>query len=147
MTTLKAILISILLFFAPIQSLFLIVLLSVMLDTIFGIWSSKKQGKPLISRKFYRAAKKMFIYWSGLILAFLIDKFIFNGIMMHFFSFDFAFSKIAALVFVSIEIFSIDEKIKQSNDGNGIWFYTKRLIKLAKNVKDEYKELTKKDKE
>lgn len=147
MTTIKSLLISLLLFFAPIQALFLIVLFSVILDTIFGIWSSKKLGKPLISRKFFRAAKKMFIYWSGLALAFFIDKFIFNGIMLHFFSIDFAFTKIATLIFISIELFSIDEKIKNANDGKGIWFYTKRLIKLAKSVKEEYKELTKKDKE
>ncbi len=141
LTYLKAVLISLLAFFAPIKSLFVLVAFAVILDTIFGFWSSHKLSLPLTSRKFFRLAKKICIYYSCLALSFGIDRLIMNDIILNWISIDFAFTKFIVLVLLSIEVFSIDEKIKKVNNGNGIFFYVKRLINVAKNVKEEYDEL------
>ena len=128
---------------SPIKYLMFLVGCMIILDTIFGIWSSKKLGLKLQSRKFARFITKMLIYQVVLITAFALDNLILGEFFLLFISIKMLMVKAAALALISAEIFSIDEKLKNVNDGQGIWFHFSRLLKVAKFLKKESEDISK----
>lgn len=123
-------------FLAPIFGILITVGIAIVADTAMGIWKAKRLKEEITSRKLSQIISKMFLYNATVILFFLIDFYILNGIILSFFSVPLLLTKIVALTLISIEIYSIDENWRAVK-GNGLWFYFKRLTARAKDIKDE----------
>lgn len=122
--------------FAPISGIMITIGLAILADTVIGIWKAKKLNQKLTSRRLSRLISKIFVYEATVILFYLIDKFMLGDILAHFFTIDYLLTKIVGLVLVSVEIFSIDENYKAVR-GLGIFDAFKRLVQVAKDVKDD----------
>jgi hypothetical protein len=127
-------------FFMPIWGLLFLIGFAIVLDTITGIWKSRKNKVPFSSRLFSSIASKMALYEITVILFYLIDYFILNGIIIKFFSVDLLLTKIVALILVSIEVISINENYKAVR-GLDLWDSAKRLFNRAKEIKQNTSEI------
>ncbi len=141
MNILKAFVLTLTLFFAPIIPLILLVLFAIFLDTIFGVIAAKKTGENIESRKLGRIIIKSIIYISLLLLTYGIDYILLNELMMIKFGIPWLITKGAAVILCLVELFSIDEKIRLFNDNKSFKYYFKRLFKVAKNINENVKEI------
>ena len=124
-------------FFAPIQVILLVIGLAIFVDTIVAIrltdqkFSSRRLRQGLVG--------KMITYQSAVILFFLIDYSMVNEMVKTVFSVDYTLTKLVGLFLASIEVVSIDEKIrvKYGND-KGFIARFKRFISNAKKIKDSF---------
>jgi len=124
-------------FFAPIQVILLVIGLAIFVDTVVAIrlttekFSSRRLRKGLVG--------KMITYQSAVILFFLIDYSMVNEMVKTVFSVDYTLTKLVGLFLASIEVVSIDEKIrvKYGND-KGFIARFKRFISNAKKIKDSF---------
>ena len=123
-------------FLAPISGILLTVGISIVADTIIGIWKANKLNEKVTSRKLSTIISKMFLYEATVILFFLIDWYILNDIILVFFSVQLMLTKIVAVTLISIEIFSMDESWK-SVKGKGLFESFRELTARAKNIKDD----------
>jgi hypothetical protein len=135
-SSLDRIAIVILSFLMPINGILLTIGISIFLDTVVGIWKSKKQNIKITSRKLSQIVSKTLLYEATVILFFMIDSFMLNEIVQTIFSVPFLLTKIVALTLVSIEIFSIDENIKAVKK-TGLFYAFKNLVARSKEVKDD----------
>lgn len=124
-------------FFAPIQVILLVIGLAIFVDTIVAIrlttekFSSRRLRKGLIG--------KMITYQSAIILFFLIDYSMVNEMVKTVFSVDYTLTKLVGLFLASIEVVSIDEKIRvKYGDDKGFIARFKRFISNAKKIKDSF---------
>ena len=124
-------------FFAPIQVILLVIGLAIFTDTIVAIrlttekFSSRRLRKGLIG--------KMITYQSAVILFFLIDYAMVNEMVKTVFSVDYTLTKLVGLFLASIEVVSIDEKIRvKYGDDKGFIARFKRFISNAKKIKDSF---------
>jgi hypothetical protein len=122
--------------FAPIQGIMITVGLAILADTAVGIWKALKLKERISSRKLGQVISKMLIYQATIVLFFLIDKFILGDITSKFFAVEYLLTKAIALTLASVEVFSIDENIKQVR-GSGLMEAFKRLIKKSKEIRDD----------
>lgn len=122
---------------SPIKYLMILVGVFIIIDTIFGIYTSKKLGVKLTSRKLSKFISKMLVYQSVVILAFAIDKLLIGDLLLLVLSVPLTITKIVTLALVINESFSIDEKLRMVNKERGVWFYFKRTIGVAKLIKKE----------
>ena len=99
-------------FFLPISGILILIGVSVILDTITGVWKSYKLKTKVTSRKLSAVISKILLYEVTVMLFYLIDYYILNDIVLTFFSVSLLTTKILALVLVSIEIISINENYK-----------------------------------
>jgi hypothetical protein len=127
-------------FFLPISGLFLLVGFCIALDTISGIWKSRKLKIKITSRKLSSIISKMMLYQITLILFYLIDNFILNQIMLKFFSVPLMLTKIVALILISIELMSLNENIIAVKNFS-LWDGMKSLFARAKEIKTNLNEL------
>ena len=135
MKTLLLILASIATFLIPIQGLLLLMILFIFLDTCFGIYSTvKRKGwKSFRSTKLFNLVVKSFFYLASIILAFLVDTYVFQSKL---FGVDCLASKSMALVWIYVEIKSIDET-SVGLGNKSIWVILKEMIaKVAEFKKD-----------
>jgi len=112
---------------------------AVVLDTIFAIYVSIKLNglDSFKSTKLFNIVVKTFFYMSTILLAFLMDKYILEGV---FFGVPFLTSKTITFVWLYIEIKSLDEtSIKYGN--KSIWLTLKELIKKTKDLKKDINEI------
>ena len=123
-------------FFLPISGILFLIGFAILVDTLTGIWKSKKLGVPITSRKLSAIVSKLFLYEVAVIGFYLIDKFILNDIIMQFFSVPLMLTKILSLVLCSIECISINENIKAVN-GLDIWSSFKQLLQRSKEIKND----------
>jgi hypothetical protein len=135
-SSLDRIAIVILSFLMPINGILLTIGISIFLDTVVGIWKSKKQNIKITSRKLSQIVSKTLLYEATVILFFMIDSFMLNEIVQTIFSVPFLLTKIVALTLVSIEIFSVDENIKAVKK-TGLFYAFKNLVARSKEVKDD----------
>lgn len=124
-------------FFAPIQIILLVIGLAIFIDTVVAIrltaekFSSRRLRKGLIG--------KMITYESAVLLFFLIDYAMVNDMVKTVFSVDYALTKLVGLFLASIEVVSIDEKIRlKYGDDKGFIARFKSFIKKAKAIKDSF---------
>ncbi len=124
-------------FFAPIQVILLVIGLAIFVDTIVAIrlttekFSSRRLRKGLVG--------KMITYQSAVILFFLIDYAMVNDMVKTVFSVDYTLTKLVGLFLASIEVVSIDEKIRvKYGDDKGFIARFKRFISNAKKIKDSF---------
>ena len=132
-------------FFLPISGILILIGVSVIVDTITGVWKSKKLGTPITSRKLSAVISKILLYEVTVMLFYLIDYFIINDIVLTFFSVELIITKILALVLVSIEVISLNENIKAVK-GIDLWTSLKNLFSRAKEVTQDFKDINAKGK-
>ena len=132
-------------FFLPIVGILILIAASVILDTITGIWKSKKLKQPITSRRLSAIISKILLYEATVMLFYAMDKFLLNDIVSSFFSIELLTTKILALTMVSIEVISINENYKQVK-GIDLWASLKNLFARAKEVTSDFKNINEKDK-
>jgi hypothetical protein len=138
-TFLKTALITFLVFITPIQGLIWLISFAVGFDTIFAIYVSVKQKgiSSFSSTKLFNIVVKTFFYMGSIILAFLIDKFIFEGKV---YDIPFLSSKIITTIWLYIEIKSIDEtSMKLGN--KSLWVLFREVISKGKGLKKDINDL------
>lgn len=123
-------------FFLPISGILFLIGFAILVDTLTGIWKSKKLGLPITSRKLSAIISKLFLYEVAVIGFYLIDKFILNDIILTFFSVPLMLTKILSLVLCSIEVISISENYKAVK-GIDIWSAFKNLLQRSKEIKSD----------
>lgn len=131
----KKLLTTLFVFFSPIWGLLGIVFFAVLLDTIFAIYVVvKKYGlSEYKSTKLFNIVVKLFFYESTILFAFLIDKYM---LVNTYFNIPFLSSKIICLLWVYIEIKSIDEtSMKLGN--KSIWVLIKEIVNKGKDLKKD----------
>ncbi len=99
-----------------------------------------KRKVPITSRGLSAIISKMLLYEVTVIMFYMIDKFILNGIILHFFSVELLLTKVLALILVSIEVMSINENYKAVK-GLDLWQAMKNLFSRAKDIKKEVDEI------
>ena len=127
-------------FFLPIVGILILIGAAVLLDTVTGIWKSRKLKQPITSRKLSAIMSKILLYEATVILFYLIDYFLVNEIVYSFFSIDMLVTKVLALTLVSIEVISINENYKAVR-GVDLWDALKNLFRRAKEITSEYKDI------
>ena len=134
---LSSVLFSLVLFFAPIKGIILIVALSTIIDTCFGVWKAKSLKEPITSKMFRNGlVPKLLSYIAVVMLVFSSDVFIINGLTLSVVSVEFISTKVIALVLLSVEVKSMDEswiKVK----GYSFIDKIKTIIVKLKDVKKE----------
>jgi hypothetical protein len=123
-------------FFLPISGILFLIGFAIAVDTLTGIWKSKKLGIPITSRKLSAIVSKLFLYEVAVIGFYLIDYYILNDIILTFFSVPLMLTKILSLVLVSIEAISISENYKAVK-GIDIWSAFKNLLQRSKEIKQD----------
>jgi len=107
---LSTVLTALILFFAPIKGIVLIVAISTIIDTCFGVWKAKSLGEDITSKIFrHGLVTKLLSYIAVVMLVFASDVFIINSLTMNVVSVEFISTKLIALVLLSIEVKSMDE--------------------------------------
>lgn len=129
-------------FFLPIVGILILIGAAVLLDTISGIYKSRKLKQPITSRKLSAIMSKILLYEATVILFYLIDYFLVNEIVYSFFSIDMLVTKVLALTLVSIEVVSINENYRAIY-GKDIWSALKNLFARAKEVTQDFKNIKK----
>ena len=134
---LSSVLFSLVLFFAPIKGIILMVALSTIIDTCFGVWKAKSLKEPITSKMFRNGlVPKLLSYIAVVMLVFSSDVFIINGLTLSVVSVEFISTKVIALVLLSVEVKSMDEswiKVK----GYSFIDKIKAIIVKLKDVKKE----------
>lgn len=132
-------------FFLPIVGILILIAASVILDTITGIWKSKKLKQPITSRRLSAIISKILLYEATVMLFYAMDKFLLNDIVSSFFSIDLLTTKVLALVLVSIEVISINENYYAIYQKD-LWDALKNLFARAKEVTSDFKNINEKNK-
>ena len=133
---------SLILLFVPIHGLLIAVAAAIILDTFTGIFKSVKlKGWASVrSRVLSNIISKMALYEICILFLFLIDKFVLNEFVFHWFKFDHMFTKICAIMLIFIELVSIKENIEETFKVD-IWQLLKKLFLRAKEVKQNINDL------
>ena len=125
------------LFFAPIKGIILLVALSTLLDTGFGVWRAKKTGVKLQSKVFrHGLVPKLLSYCGAVMLLYASDFFIINDLMNLALDIDFLSTKLIAIILISIEVKSMDESFEAVKGYSFIKKITGLILK-AKDIKKD----------
>lgn len=133
---------SLLLLFVPIYGLLVAVGTAIILDTFTGVFKSiKLHGlKSIRSRKLSAIISKMLLYEVTVLLLFLMDKYLLNEFVIQWFSIEYMFTKMCAIVLIFIELVSVKENIEEAYNID-IWKMLKRLLSRAKEIKSDIDDL------
>lgn len=130
----------ILAFIAPIIPLLLITFLAVAVDLVFGILKAKKLKQKIDSRKASHTISKGTLYGMAIFISFCIEKYITGDIVGLFTSIPLVVTKLVTCTLLFIETMSINENY-QVISGVSIWGKFKEMLKRAKEVKEDIKDL------
>ena len=135
---LSTVLTALILFFAPIKGIVLIVAISTIIDTCFGVWKAKKIGEPITSKIFrHGLVPKLLSYIAVVMLVFASDVFIINEMTMSVVSVAFVSTKLTSLVLISIEVKSMDESFVKVKGYSFIDKF-KTIINKIKDLKKQF---------
>ena len=125
---------------SPVAPLVLIAILSIILDTCFGIWRSvKKNGWVSIrSRRLSHTISKSLLYSGSIVFIFLLEKYVVADILGHFIAIDLVLTKAFTFFCVITEVKSINESYF-SVTGVNVWDKFIAFLKRGKEQLDEYK--------
>lgn len=127
-------------FLLPIKGFLLAVGLMVMLDTIVGIYTTIKLNgrKSFQSTKLFNFVVKSFFYGSTICIMYVIDYFLIGvgGV----FGISLISSKIASIIFIYIELKSIDES-SQKLSNPPFYVMIKNLFTKLKSLKRDLNEI------
>ena len=125
-------------FFAPIKGIILLVALSTIIDTCFGIWKCKKIGEEITSKKFRNGlVPKLLSYVAVVMLVYSSDVFIINEMTMNLVSVGFISTKIISLALIATEVKSMDESFIQIKGYSFIDKF-KSIINKLKDLKKQF---------
>lgn len=136
---LLALAISALTVIAPVKAFIITIALFVISDTTLAIyWTITKNGlQSFKSSKLFNVVVKSFFYMTAILLAFLIDTFIFEGVLL---GIKLLMTKAITLLFVHIELVSINEtSMKLGN--KSIWLLFKELFNKGKEFKKDLNDI------
>lgn len=133
---------SLILLFVPIYGLLIAVGAAIVLDTFTGIFKSVKlRGWSSIrSRILSNIISKMALYEVCILFLFVIDKFLLNEFILHWFGFTFMFTKICAILLIFIELVSIKENIEETFKID-VWALLKKAFLRAKEIKTDIEDI------
>lgn len=124
-------------FFAPIKFIIILVAISTVIDTLFGFWKAFHAKEKITSKKWrFGFVPKTITYIICVMLVYSSDYFIINEIVKLSISVEFLFTKLIALILISIEVKSMDESFKEVKG----WSFLEKLqsmILKAKNIRKE----------
>jgi hypothetical protein len=125
---------------SPVKPLVLVAVLSIILDTCFGIWRSvKKNGWSSIrSRRLSHTISKSLLYSGAIVFIFLLEKFVVADILGHFIAIDLVLTKAFTFFCVITEVKSINESY-HSVTGVNVWDKFIQFLKRSKEQIDELK--------
>jgi len=122
-------------FFSPVSGIIIIVAISTIVDTLFGIWRAYSLKEVVTSKKArYGLIPKILSYVGAVMLVYASDYFIINELTQMVVSVDFLSTKIIALVLLSIEVKSMDESFMDVKGWSFLGRFTS-IITRAKNIK------------
>jgi Bacteriophage holin family len=129
-------------FFLPVQGLLIAVGIAIALDTFTGVFKSVKIGgwKTIRSRKLSDVAGKVVLYNTAILSIYVMDFYLLSGFFKNWFSADFFFTKIIALVLIIIELTSIKENFEAAYNKD-IWKLLKSIIRRAKEIETNISDL------
>lgn len=144
MKYLNYLLTSLILFYTPIFGLLIAVGVAICFDTVTGIAKAiKVKGfKSIRSRILSNIISKMALYELCILSLYAIDKYVLNEFIIKWFSIDFMFTKICAIMLIFIELVSIKENIEETF-GIDIWNLLKKTFLRAKEIKEDVNEIIK----
>lgn len=125
---------------APVTPLVLIAVLSIVLDTAFGIWRSVKKGGwvSIRSRRLSHTISKSLLYSGAIVFIFLLEKFVVADILGHFISVDLVLTKMFTFFCVVTEVKSINESYF-SVTGVNVWDKFKTFVLRSKEQLEDLK--------
>lgn len=127
-------------FFAPITGMIILVALSTLIDTGFGIWKVHKLDEKISSKKFrFGLVPKLISYVIVVMLVYASDYFILNDLTKILVSIEFLSTKVIALTLISIEVKSMDESFEAVRGWSFLKKFTGLIIK-AKDIKKQIEE-------
>lgn len=125
-------------FFAPIKGIILLVAISTILDTAFGLWKAKALGEEITSKKLRMGlVPKLISYISVVMLVFASDVFIINEMTIGLISIVFISTKLVSLALLSVEVKSMDESFVKVKGYSFIDKF-KGIVKKVKDLKKEF---------
>lgn len=130
---------------SPIVPILLLVFLFVLADTGFGLWAAGKLNQKRTSTKLFAIVSKLVMFSALVILTYLLDIFILGEFLLKIVDINMLATKVAALVAIANESYSIDEKLRKVTS-KGLLFHFKRLVAIGKKIKSETKDLTEENK-
>jgi len=123
-------------FLLPIKPLILLVGFMIVLDTISGLWKANKIHDPFSSRKLSRVIQKMALYESGLIMFYILERYLLGEFVLVFTSIPFLLTKMVATFFCAVEMVSLNENVKAVYGINFFELFKKYLFRV-KAIKDD----------
>jgi hypothetical protein len=138
-TKLSLLVFSVLTILTPVKPLVLIAVISIILDTCFGIWRSvRKSGwKSIRSRRLSHTISKSLLYSGAIVFIFLLEKYVVADILGHFIAIDLLMTKAFTTFCVYTEVKSINESYF-SVTGVNVW---DKFVKFAKRGKESLDDL------
>lgn len=121
----------------PIKPLVLIAVVSIILDTCFGIWRSYRKGQEIRSRRLSHTISKSLLYSGAIVFIFLLEKFVISDILGHFIAIDLVLTKMFTFFCVVTELKSINESY-ESVTNKDVW---KAFVSFAKRSKEQIEDL------
>ncbi|WP_185965618.1 phage holin family protein [Flavobacterium zepuense] len=140
MKILQSFLLSIVTFFSPVQGILIAVGVTIMADTITGVYRCKKLKQPIVSKRLRQVANKMAVYEAAVILFWLMDHYLLSEFFKIWFSVDYFFTKIVALVLIFTEMVSIKENIEEAHSFS-IAGMIRTLLKSGKEIKNDVNQI------
>jgi len=124
---------------APVKPLVIIAVISIILDTCFGVWRSVRRSgwKSIRSRRLSHTISKTLLYSGAIVFVFLLEKYVIADILAHFIAIDLVLTKAFTFFCVYTEIKSINESYF-SVTGVNVW---DKFIKFAKRSKETLEDL------
>lgn len=124
---------------SPVTPLVFIAILSIILDTSFGIWRSVKKGgwSSIRSRRLSHTISKSLLYSGAIVFIFLLEKFVVADILGQFIAIDLVLTKMFTFFCVVTEVKSINESYF-SVTGVNVW---DKFIAFVKRSKEQVEEL------
>tara|TARA_R110001592_G_scaffold85820_5_gene253472 strand:- start:3401 stop:3829 length:429 start_codon:yes stop_codon:yes gene_type:complete len=126
---------------SPVAPMIYVALISILLDTCFGVWRSvKKNGwASFKSRRLSSTLSKSLLYCGAICFVFLVEKFIAGDLIAHFIEVELIMTKVVALFCVVTEFKSINESYEDVTGKNLI----KGLRRFVTRAKEEAQNITK----
>ena len=81
MEYLKALLLSILAVFIPIQPMLIAAFVLAATDLVLGVLASRKQGRPITSSGLKQTVAKIFLYETAILMSYVAEHYLLNDLM------------------------------------------------------------------
>jgi hypothetical protein len=133
---------SLIMFFTPVGGILIAVAVAIALDTIFGISKAITKKEKLTSRRASHIVSKFVLYQAAVLLIFTMDKFLLGEFFKIWFSIEFFFTKVVAIIIIFIEMLSMKENFEEAFNIN-IFSKVKEALKRTKEFKEDIQEITK----